>query len=119
AGRSSFESRVKEMTGGNTPVAPDFRTEIGMRDDGQEDDLTRLEGIGPNTEKLLNEAGIRNYARLATMSRDDLRRILEAAGSQFKMQDPKSWPYQAELAARNNWDRLREYQEFLLHGRTR
>ncbi|MCB1622056.1 MAG: hypothetical protein KDI44_15125 [Thiothrix sp.] len=119
AGRSSFESRVQEMTGGNTPVAPNFRTELEIRDDGQEDDLTRLEGIGPNTSRLLNEAGIRNYARLATMSRDELRHILETGGPQFRVQDPKSWPYQAELAARNNWDRLREYQEFLLSGKTR
>ena len=53
------------------------------------------------------------------MDRDRLRDILAAGGNEFRMHEPKSWPYQAELAAKQNWDRLREYQEFLIEGRTR
>ncbi|SKA78145.1 hypothetical protein SAMN02745130_01834 [Thiothrix eikelboomii] len=81
------------------------------------DDLKKLEGIGPKIEKLLNEAGIKSYVKLATMDRDTLKAILDAGGSQFKLHEPKSWPYQAELAAKQNWQRLKEYQDFLISGR--
>jgi predicted flap endonuclease-1-like 5' DNA nuclease len=82
----------------------------------QKDDLKKLEGIGPKIEQLLNAAGIQSYYQLAAMSADDIKPILEAAGSQFKMHDPKSWPYQAELAAKDDWDRLKEYQNLLING---
>ena len=81
------------------------------------DDLKKLEGIGPRIEKLLNDAGIKSYVKLATMDRDALKAILDAGGSQFKLHEPKSWPYQAELAAKQNWQRLKEYQDFLISGR--
>ena len=55
--------------------------------------------------------------KLATMDRDALKAILDAGGSQFKLHEPKSWPYQAELAAKQNWQRLKEYQDFLISGR--
>lgn len=81
---------------------------------GQKDDLKKLEGIGPRLEKILNAAGIHSYAQLAAMTPDSIRPILEAAGSQFKLHDPSSWPYQAELAAKGEWARLKEYQNLLI-----
>jgi glycine cleavage system pyridoxal-binding protein P len=32
------------------------------------------------------------------------------------MHDPKSWPYQAELAQKGEWERLKEYQNLLIGG---
>lgn len=114
-----FPSRV-------TPSAPPKATQaveptlapIVIPDADHVDDLKKLEGIGPKIEKLLNEAGIKSYAKLATMDRDTLKAILEAGGNQFKLHEPKSWPYQAELAAKQNWQRLKEYQDFLIAGRS-
>lgn len=83
----------------------------------RKDDLKKLEGIGPKLEKILNAAGIQSYAQLAAMTPEQIRPILEAAGSQFKMHDPKSWPYQAELAAKGDWARLKEYQHLLITGK--
>ncbi len=83
---------------------------------GHKDDLKKLEGIGPKLEQVLNAAGVRNFAQLASMTPDEIKPILEAAGNQFKMHDPKSWPYQAELANKGEWERLKEYQNLLISG---
>lgn len=85
--------------------------------DTKPDDLKKLEGIGPKIEQLLHAAGIKTFEQLATQERDALKAILEAGGNRFKMHEPKSWPYQAELAAKGDWDRLKEYQDFLIGGR--
>jgi predicted flap endonuclease-1-like 5' DNA nuclease len=81
------------------------------------DDLKKLEGIGPKLEQILNAAGIQNFEQLAAMTPDRIKPILEAAGNQFRMHDPKSWPYQAELAAKGEWERLKEYQHLLIGGK--
>lgn len=123
---ASFASRARESLNSPaprdpvvSPVRSDSNNDLYMPADDHIDDLKKLEGIGPNIERLLNQYGIKSYARLATLSRDQLRDVLAAGGNEFKMHDPKSWPYQAELAAKQNWERLREYQEFLIEGRNR
>lgn len=116
---TAFPSRVVPAAAPkSTKVAePSVTTSLIVPNDNHVDDLKKLEGIGPRIEKLLNDAGIKNYAKLATMDRDALKAILDAGGSQFKLHEPKSWPYQAELAAKQNWQRLKEYQDFLISGR--
>lgn len=118
----SFENRARESLTNlrdakAEPVLTDYTADMPMPDDNRVDDLKKLEGIGPRIEKLLNDAGIKNYAKLATMDRDHLKTLLEKGGREFDMNEPKSWPYQAELAAKENWSRLKEYQAFLLDGR--
>lgn len=77
------------------------------------DNLRKLEGITPRIEALLNEAGIKNYQTLSQKSLKDLKQILVAAGEQFKQIDPQTWPFQAELAAKGEWNRLQDYQTYL------
>lgn len=81
------------------------------------DDLTKIEGIGPKIEHLLNEAGILNFAQLASADRDTIKSILEKGGPQFKMHEPKTWPKQAQLADKAEWNELKAYQDELLGGR--
>lgn len=119
----SFENRARESLTNlrdmkAAPVFTDYTADIPTPDDNQVDDLKKLEGIGPRIEKLLNDAGIKSYAKLATMDRDHLKSLLDKGGREFDMNEPKSWPYQAELAAKENWNRLKEYQAFLLDGRS-
>ncbi len=117
---SSFEERARASLAGlgdthrDTANPIDYTLDIPVPDDNHVDDLKKLEGISPAIEKLLNEAGIKSYAKLATMDRDYLKSLLEASDQKLSLHEPKSWPYQAELAAKNNWSRLREYQDFLL-----
>lgn len=81
------------------------------------DDLKKVEGIGPKIAEILQEAGVNSYAALAGKSVDDLKEILENAGSRYKMFDPATWPEQAKLAADGKWDDLKELQSQLSGGR--
>ncbi len=80
-------------------------------------DLTRIEGIGPKISEVLNQHGITTFAELADTRADTLREILERFGDRFQLADPTTWPEQARLAARNEWEQLRELQDNLLGGR--
>ena len=81
------------------------------------DDLTKIEGIGPKVEALLNEAGIKTYAQLAAKTPEELDEILDAAGSIYKAMDETSWPKQAALAADGKWEELEKLQDELVGGR--
>src|SRR5690606_16365904 len=71
------------------------------------DDLTMIEGIGPRiAEDVLADAGIRSFAELAGTPVDRLRELLAAAGSRFAAHDPGTWPEQAALAAKGNFEAL-------------
>ena len=93
------------LQGGIEPAAP------------QQDDLTQIEGIGPKIEEHLNSAGIRTYADVASIPADQIKAVLEAAGSSFATHDPTSWPQQASMAAMGQWDELRAWQAQLMGGR--
>ncbi|WMP18159.1 hypothetical protein [Thiothrix lacustris] len=114
--------RARDPAPSSTPNATDSSAALatGMftnHDDViHRDDLKKLEGIGPKLEQALNAAGIKNFAQLSSMSPEEIRPILDNAGNQFKMHDPKSWPYQAELANKGEWERLKEYQNLLING---
>lgn len=83
----------------------------------KQDDLKAIEGIGPATEKLLHENGIKTWRELANTEATAIKTILTAAGSRFALGDPTTWPKQAEMAADGKFDELREYQDFLDGGR--
>ena len=44
----------------------------------QRDDLQQIFGIGPMTEKALNELGITSYSQLADLQQHDIQRIADA-----------------------------------------
>ncbi|MBC7892028.1 MAG: hypothetical protein H7Y12_07455 [Sphingobacteriaceae bacterium] len=81
------------------------------------DDLKIVEGIGPKIEELLNNEGILTFEQLAVTSPERLTQILRAAGPRFQIQDPATWPRQAQLAADGAWGELRKLQEELTAGR--
>jgi large subunit ribosomal protein L17 len=82
-----------------------------------DDDLTKIEGIGPKAAEALNEAGITTFAKLAESKAEDIKDILEKSGGNFNAQDPTSWPEQSQLAAEGKWDELKELQDKLNAGR--
>jgi predicted flap endonuclease-1-like 5' DNA nuclease len=79
------------------------------------DDLKVVEGIGPKVNTALNKAGIRTFAQLAKAPVDQLREIVQAAG--WSYMDPTTWPEQATLAAKADWDGLKSLQGKLKGGR--
>jgi large subunit ribosomal protein L27 len=84
---------------------------------GGQDDLKKIEGIGPKIASLLNEGGIITFAQLSETDPEKIREILEAAGSRYKVHDPTTWPQQAGLAAEGKWDELKALQEELKGGK--
>ena len=87
--------------------------------EGSVDDLKKIEGIGPKIEALLHGKGIRTFRQLAQTSVERLRKILQEAGSRFRLADPATWPRQAQMAADERWDELQDYQDALQGGRER
>ncbi|MCC6460340.1 MAG: hypothetical protein IT260_07700 [Saprospiraceae bacterium] len=84
---------------------------------GPRDDLKIVEGVGPKIEELLFKAGITTYGQLAATSVQQLKELLQDAGSRFAMHDPGTWSAQALLAANGEWDNLKAYQDFLNAGK--
>jgi predicted flap endonuclease-1-like 5' DNA nuclease len=68
------------------------------------DDLKVVEGIGPKIEQLLNDRGVRTWHDLSVADVDRLRDILQEAGARYRMHDPSTWPQQATLLARGDWE---------------
>lgn len=68
------------------------------------DDLQVINGIGPVIEGLLNGIGISTWSDLAAADVDALSSMLADAGSRFARHDPSTWPLQARLLERGEWD---------------
>jgi predicted flap endonuclease-1-like 5' DNA nuclease len=67
------------------------------------DDLTAVEGIGPQIAELCHGIGIRTWAELSVTEVSLLRTMLNDAGQRFKAHDPSTWPRQAGLLASGDW----------------
>ena len=80
----------------------------------EQDDLKRIEGIGPKIASALNDAGINTYQDLANSNAEQLDSILKDAGLRASVE---TWPEQAQLAADGKWDELSALQDELDGGR--
>jgi len=72
------------------------------------DDLTQLVGIGPKAATALAAAGVTTYAALAQLNEPQLRRALHDSN----MTPPANvgtWPMQADLLAKGDWQGLMKY----------
>jgi predicted flap endonuclease-1-like 5' DNA nuclease len=74
------------------------------------DDLTRILGVEPESATVLQAAGVATYARLASTSEPDVRRILGDAGSPVP-KNVNTWAMQASFAANGDWAGLEAYVE--------
>jgi predicted flap endonuclease-1-like 5' DNA nuclease len=79
----------------------------------KKDDLTKIEGIGPVIRDILYKNKILSFKKLADSPKNDLRKILDKAGSKFQMHDPSTWVKQASLASKGKWTELEKLQETL------
>ena len=82
-----------------------------------EDDLKKVEGIGPKIEEILKAAGIKTFAKLSETDASAIKEILKAAGPRFASKVPGTWPKQAGLAAAGKWDELKKWQDELDGGK--
>ncbi|MBU6342598.1 MAG: hypothetical protein KGS48_13975 [Bacteroidetes bacterium] len=116
----SERAMMKEkMAAGNaTPAAapqPDSITFAGVK--YKWDDLKIVEGIGPKIAEILNNAGINSWKALSETAPERIREILDAAGPNFNVHEPATWPEQARLANAADWEALKKMQDELDGGR--
>ncbi|MDF3062931.1 MAG: rpsB [Microvirga sp.] len=71
------EAPIIEELPANTNEAPEQteQFELLTAPRGAPDDLTKLNGVGPQLEKKLNDAGIYHYWQLAAMKPEDVQKI--------------------------------------------
>jgi predicted flap endonuclease-1-like 5' DNA nuclease len=81
------------------------------------DDLTKIEGVGKKIAELFAKENILTFADLSKTTQKKLKSILEAAGTNFAMHDPATWPKQSKLAAAGKWDELKLLQDELKGGK--
>lgn len=83
----------------------------------KKDDLKKIEGIGPKIAQILQEKGILSFADLGKTKVTTLKSYLAEAGPRYKMHQPGTWPKQAKLAAKGDWDKLAKLQDELKGGK--
>jgi predicted flap endonuclease-1-like 5' DNA nuclease len=85
-------------------------------EDETEDDLQRIEGIGPRMAGALHEAGIRSFRQLAEIDETTLRAAIEAAGLSFAP-SLTTWSRQARLLAGGDEEGFADLARRLVAGR--
>jgi predicted flap endonuclease-1-like 5' DNA nuclease len=93
-----------------------FASDVSQKP-ARKDNLKKIEGIGPKIEQLLYAEAIFTWDDLAKTEVSVIQAILDKAGSRYKMHNPESWPFQAELAAKGKWDELNKWQDEHKGGR--
>ena len=101
---------------GGAPPARDDDSPINYAAIFGKENLQIIEGIGPKIEGLLKDGNIGSWSALALASVESIQGILDAAGKNYRLADPKTWPDQAKLADAGKWDELINYQRFLDTG---
>lgn len=77
----------------------------------QEDDLTKIVGVGAKTAQVLVEAGYVTYASIADANKAELVAVLEKAGGRIAKMDPTTWKEQAVFAASGDWASLKNWNK--------
>ena len=78
------------------------------------DDLTKIEGVGPKIAEALIAGGVSSYAELA---KTEASKISEMIADVRGNHVPGTWPQQASLAAEWKWDELKKLQDELDGGK--
>lgn len=102
------------------PVAPTPAQEPAVSEaaaPAAPDDLRRIEGIGPKVDAALRAMGITTFAQLAAADPDRLEADLRAAGVRILPGAPRTWPEQATLAAKGDWEGFEKLASQLKGGR--
>jgi predicted flap endonuclease-1-like 5' DNA nuclease len=92
----------------SAPPPPDLEAAAAVLGEKvRHNDLTVIDGIGPKIADLLQrEGGIKTWWDLHLTDVATLRALLETGGPRFQVHDPSSWPEQAGLLARGEWQQF-------------
>ncbi len=77
-------------------------------------DFKIINGITPQIEELLKLKNINSYSDLSNINNATLKEILSSSvAKNSTKQVIKTWSHQAALAAKGDWRKLSEYQDFI------
>ena len=77
-------------------------------------DFKIINGITPNIEDLLRSKNINSYSELRDIDNKTLNEMLSSSvTNESTKQYVKTWSHQAALAAKGDWRKLSEYQDFI------
>lgn len=116
---SQWSSKLSSSIAGlfETKTQGPVSSNTAEKKSGSPNDLKKIEGIGPKIADLLNDDGILTYAHLANAKVGRLNSILEKGGSRYRRADPSTWPKQAAMAKKGDWEGLKKLQNKLKGGR--
>ncbi|MEH6456347.1 MAG: hypothetical protein V7749_08495, partial [Cocleimonas sp.] len=77
------------------------------------DELSKLDGISSEIESILNNKDISTFKQLSHMDPDLLKKHIVDADSDLADIETESWPHQAAMAEKGQWEELKIYQEFM------
>lgn len=99
-----------------TPVTERVTIAPSMPVPATRDDLTKIEGIGPKLQTILYEQGFETFSALGEATPTAITYAVKAGGFKAPF-NAETWPQQATLAAKGEWDALSELQDQLKGGR--
>ena len=105
---------LRNLFGGSSTETQTVSTFAAL--DSVKDDLTKIEGIGPKIQGLLNADGIWSFNQLANAPKVRLQKILDDAGPAYTIHKPRTWSAQAKLADEGSWEDLEHWQNQLKGG---
>jgi len=109
--KSSFSDEASTIVFNPNKAKAIFGKEI------KENDLTIIEGIGPKIQELFNNHGINTWKELSESSIEKCQEALDSGGERFKVHNPGTWPEQAVMAYKGNWEDLLKWQDDLDGGK--
>lgn len=83
----------------------------------KQDDLTIVEGIGPKIQELFHNHGVNSWKEMGETSVSRCQDILNTGGERYSVHNPGTWPRQAAMAASGEWQKLKDWQDVLDHGK--
>lgn len=83
-----------------------------------EDDLKLINGISPEVEIILKKAGISTFDILAKTDPEEMETILQIANPKLAFSLSDTWPAQASMALRKEWNELQAFQDTLQSTRS-
>lgn len=83
----------------------------------KQDDLTLVEGIGPKIQELFHNHDIHTWKTLSETSVSKCQEVLNTGGERYSVHNPGTWPRQAAMAYQGDWQKLKDWQDILDHGK--
>ena len=113
-----LQDALSSQLAATAPMEPDLvEGAVVLGEKVRLNDLTVIEGIGPKIADLLLTNGVKTWWQLHQADPAQLRRVLAEAGPRFQVHDPATWPEQAGMLARGEWQQFKLLADRLKGGR--